>query len=79
MIKRLEELKVCLIKRHYPLAVIEYGMEKAMDIDIIILRTHHERIDTYIITFVTTHNHNNVNMFNFVQIKKDILNNRTLL
>ena len=63
--KRLEELKVCLIKRHYPLAVIDYGIEKAKDIDITILRTPHEHIDTDIITFVTTHNPNNVNMFNF--------------
>ena len=31
--KRLEELKVCLINRHYPLAVIEYGIEKAKDMD----------------------------------------------
>ena len=63
--KRLEELKVCLLKRHYSLAVIEYGIEKAKDIDITILRTPHEHIDTDIITFVTTHNPNNVNMFNF--------------
>ena len=75
--KRLEELKVCLIKRHYPLAVIEYGIEKAKDIDITILRTPHEHIDTDIITFVTTHNPNNVNMFNFLQINKEILNNST--
>ena len=32
--ERLEELEVCLINRHYPLAVIEYGMKKAKDIDI---------------------------------------------
>ena len=29
------------------------------------------------ITFVTTHNPNNVNMFIFLQINKDILNNST--
>ena len=58
--KRLEELKVCLMKRHYPLAVIEYGIEKAKDIDITNLRTPHEHIDTDIITFVTTHTPNNV-------------------
>ena len=29
------------------------------------------------ITFVTTHNPNNVNMFNFLQINKEILNNST--
>ena len=75
--KRLEELKVCLTKRHYPLAVIEYGIEKAKDIDITILRTPHEHIDTDIITFVTTHNPNNVNIFNFLQINKEILNNST--
>ena len=51
--KRLEELKVCLIKRHYPLAVIEYGIEKAKDIDITILGTPREHIDIDIITFVT--------------------------
>ena len=72
--KRLEELKVCLIKRHYPLAVIEYGIEKAKDIDITTLRTPHEHTGTDIITFVTTHNPNNVNMFNFLQINKEILN-----
>ena len=34
-----------------------------------------EHIDTDIITFVTTHNPNNVNMFIFLQINKEILNN----
>ena len=74
---RLEELNVCLINRHYPLAVIEYGIEKAKDIDITTLRTPKEHIDTDIITFVTTHNHNNVNMFEFLQINNEILNNST--
>ena len=34
-------------------------------------------MDTDITTFVTTHNPNNVNMFNFLQINKEILNNST--
>ena len=72
--ERLEELKVCLINRHYSLAVIEYGIEKAKDIDITTLRTSNEHIDTDIIIFVTAHNPTNVNMFNFLQINKEILN-----
>ena len=56
---------MCLINRHFPLAVIEYGIEKAKDIDITTLRTPKEHIDTDILTFVTTHNPNNVNMFDF--------------
>ena len=59
---------MCLINRYYPLAVIEYGIEKATDIDITTLRTPHEHKDSDIITFVTTHNSNNVNMFIFLQI-----------
>ena len=68
---------MCLINRHYPLAVIEYGIGNAMDIDITTLRTPKEHIDTEIITFVTTHNPNNVDMFNFFYINKEILNNST--
>ena len=71
--KRLE-LKVCLVNRHYPLAVIEYGIEKAKDIEITTLRTPNEHIDTDIMIFVTTHNPNNVNMFNILQTNKEILN-----
>ena len=52
-----------IANRHYPLAVIEYGIEKAKDIDITTLRTPNEHIDTDIITFDTTHNPYNVNMF----------------
>ena len=75
--ERLEELNVGLINRHYPLAVIEYGIEKAKDIDITTLRTPKEHIDIDTTTFVTTHNPNNVNMFDFLQINKEILNNST--
>lgn len=73
--KRLEELKNCLIHRHYPLAVIEYGIQKAQDIDINTLRTPREHEETDIITFVTTHNPNNLDIFKVLQNNKEILNN----
>ena len=72
--KRLDELKDCLINRHYPLAVIEYGIKKAKDIDIKTLRTPNEHETTDIITFVTTHNPNNPDMFKVLQNNKEILN-----
>ena len=40
-------------------------------------QSSHVHIDTDMITFVTTHNPNNVNMFNFLQINKEILNKST--
>ncbi len=90
-LKRLLELKNILIQRNYPPQLIENGIQKALDIDrkeLLKPKTNTDN-DPNILTFVHTHNPNNVNMGKIVtesihMLKKsekftEILNNTKLI
>ena len=72
--ERLNELRACLLKRHYPAAVINYGIEKANSLSVQILRTPKAKVEKDMITFVTTHNPNNTNMYDVFSKCKEIMN-----
>lgn len=65
--QRLLEMKSHLVQRGYPTQLIEDGMKKASEMSIEMLRRPNEKLQENTCTLVTTHNPNNLNMWNIVQ------------
>ena len=72
--KRMEELKQDLMKRNYPILLINDGIEKTMEKDIKELRQVKEKLNqNQIIPFVSTFNPQNPELFSVIKQNVHIL------
>ena len=73
--KRLEELKMFLIDRQYPISLITNGIEKAKAMDISELRTNKNKIAKNIVPYISTFNPRHNEIFNIMYNNLPVLNN----
>ncbi len=73
--RRLDELKIVLLKQKYPVNVIEWGIQKAKSIPIEELRTSTQNAEesNKVIPFVTTFNKSDKDMFKIINMGIGIL------
>lgn len=72
--KRLNELRVSLLKRGYPEFIIDRGITRANNLSLIELRTPKIRnTETDIVTFINTYNPSQTDMFRVFTLNKDFL------
>lgn len=71
--KRISELKDVLLSQHYPIFVIENGIERALQLNRADLRRVQQKSDENIVTFVSTFNPKNPEIFQTIRHNLDIL------
>ena len=71
--QRLAELKTALLRQHYPNTIIDTGIEKALSISKADLRRVREKSDENVVTYVSTFNPKNPEMFRAIHENMDIL------
>lgn len=72
---RLSELVTVLLRRKYPVEVINSGIQKALSIPRSDLLTVHEKSDEKITPYISTHNPKNKEMFGILRNNMEILDN----
>lgn len=71
--KRMQELKAFLLKQKYPEKIIDNGINKAMRLDRNTLRVVLEKTEESVLTYVSTHNPKNPELFNIIKFNLPIL------
>ena len=70
---RIKELKSFLVKQKYPENIINMGTDRAMNLGRTILRQVSQKTEEPVITYVSTYNPRNPEIFNVIQSNLPIL------
>ena len=65
--RRLSELKDALLKQNYPQGVIEFGIQRAINLNQSELRRMRQRLEDRVFTFISTFNPKNPELFNVIR------------